>query len=445
MGRADDDVSQADDHRHGRTTMHMKKTTRLGTTIAALVLAVMTLAGCENLFSTQVAGDPSEIDAGTTFTLEQTMVGVTAKLFQAYDLKIIWGGLLGDEFVSSGTAPGIQEWDRRIVDSDCCGGVDRTPTIGSPNYVPMQQASKLPDLAQERMLAGEFAELGSPPEDTPEFARVSAFEGFAKVWLADLFCSVAFDGTGPELSSLDVYELAEMEFTDAITAASVEPAIEQAARVGRARVRLILGDDAGAVADAQEVAPGFELNAAYSSNSFPEQNMIHFRTWEFGNWSVGPVFRGLTIDDTGVPDPRVELVLDPRPAFEPSQPLLAPVKARTESSPITIASGDEAQYIIAEVEGGQTAVDIINDVRARHGIDVEWEPEGTGPNEIRDKVIDERRRTLFLEGVRLGDLRRYIDKFGLNFFPTTTPQGFPVGDQTCIPLPDIERNNNPDI
>lgn len=406
---------------------------------------LLVTVGCGEIFSVETEGDPNEIGADEEFTLEQTLVGATAKLFQAYDLKIVWAGLLGDEFVSSGTAPGIQEWDRRAVDSDCCGGVNRTAAIGSPSYVPMQQASKLADIAQERMTAGEFSTLPSPVEDTPEFARVSVYEGFAKIWLADLFCSLAFDGTGPELSTQEVYGLAEDEFTKAIQAADAQTPIRQAALVGRARARLYQGQDQGALSDAQAVDPGFEFFAEYSTNSFSEENMVHFRTWEFGNWSVAPVYRDLTIDDTGSPDPRVELALDPRPAFEPSQPLYAPVKAETRSSPIRIASGDEAQYVIAEIEGGQTAVDIINEVRARNGITTEWQPAGGDPNEIRDKVIDERRRTLFLEGVRFGDLRRYIDKFGLDFFPTTTPQGFPVEDQTCIPLPDIERNNNPDL
>jgi len=413
--------------------------------MAFLVLIV--LPGCGNLFETEVQGDRNEIDADDEFTLDQTMVGATAGLFQAYDLKIVWGGMLGDEFVNSGTTPQIQEWDRRVIGPECgtCERSERTPESRSPNYMLMQQATKVNDLAQERMLAGEFRNLPQPAQDAPQFARVSAFEGFAKVWLADLFCTVAFDGTGPELTSREVYELAEMEFTRAIEAADAEPAIRQAALVGRARVRLFLGDEQAALADAQEVDPEFLFEAEYSSNSFEEQNMIQFRSWEFGNWSVGPPFRGLEIDDTGQPDPRVELVLDPRPAFEPSQPLFAPAKAESESAPIAIASGDEAQYIIAEIVGGQEAVEIINEVRARNGIDVEWQPETGSAEEIRDKVIDERRRTLFLEGVRLPDLRRYIDKFDLDFFPTTTPQGFPVGDRTCVPLPEIERNNNPDI
>jgi len=409
------------------------------------LLAAFTVAGCGEIFGVDAVNPRDKIPADETFTLAQTLVGARAKLTQAYDLKIVWGGLLGDEFVSSGTAPGIQEWDRRAVTSDCCGGSDRTASIGSPNYVPMQQASKLADEAQARIAAGEFTQVPSPPEQSAVFAEVSAFEGFAKVWLADLFCTVAFDGTGPELTSQEVYALAEEEFTKAIQADGAESQVRQAAYVGRARVRLLLGDEQGALSDAQQVDPDFEWLAQYSTNSFPQQNMVNFRTWQFGNWSVGPVFRGLTIDDTGNDDPRVELAKNPRPAFESSQDLFAPQKAGSASSPLRIASGDEARYIIAEIEGGQTAVDIINAVRERHGISTEWQPSGDEPNEIRDKVIEERRRTLFLDGVRFGDLRRYIEQYGLDFFPTSTPQGFPMGDQTCVPLPDIERNNNPDI
>jgi len=158
---------------------------------------------------------------------------------------------------------------------------------------------------------------------------------------------------------------------------------------------------------------------------------------------VGPSFRGLTIDDTGEPDPRVELAENPSQAFDSSQDLFAPLKVESPSSPLTIASGDEAQLIVAEVEGGNRAVEIINNVRDRNGIDVEWQPSGSSENEIRNKTIEERKRTLFLEGVRLGDHRRYLEKFGLDTFQQSTPQGFEVGDQTCLPVPNIESSNNP--
>jgi len=61
--------------------------------------------------------------------------------------------------------------------------------------------------------------------------------------------------------------------------------------------------------------------------------------------------------------------------------------------------------------------------------------------EILNKVIDEKSRTLFLEGQRMGDLRRYLDQYGIDLFPT----GPGIKDGTCFPLPNAERDNNPDI
>lgn len=410
----------------------------------AWVLAVGVAAvGCTDLLD--VGSDPQTVDASQPISLRAALVGSTADLFQSYDSFIVWGGLFNDEFVNSGTAPGIQSWDRRDVPADCCGGTGRGSSIGGGNYGLLQRAVAISDIHQQRIEEGGFEEIAEPGTASPEYARFSAFTAYAKTWIGDLWCSTAFGGTGPELSTADVYRIAEDEFTAAIQASEAEPQIRQLALVGRARVRLNLGDDAGALADAQQVDPDFEFSANYSTASFEQRNRIHFRTWDFGNWSVGPAFRRLTVDDTGTPDPRVRLELNPRPAFEPSQDLYAPLKASNASAPIRIASGEEARYIIAEIEGGEVAVNIINDIRARHGIEVQWTPSGSVPNEIRDKVIDERKRTLFLEGTRQGDLRRYLDRYGLDLFPTSTPQGFPMGDQVCIPLPEVERNNNPDL
>ncbi len=120
----------------------------------------------------------------------------------------------------------------------------------------------------------------------------------------------------------------------------------------------------------------------------------------------------------------------------------SPAKYLDFDAPIRLASWQEAQFIIAEIQGGSAARDIINLLRVENGITEVYDPGGTATDtEIRDKVIDERERTLYLEGQRMGDLRRYLEKFGMDLFPVLPNSG----DQTCMPLPDLERQNNPDL
>ena len=87
----------------------------------------------------------------------------------------------------------------------------------------------------------------------------------------------------------------------------------------------------------------------------------------------------------------------------------------------------------------------INAVRAtRPGLPA-YDATGQTLAQVQTQLVEERRRELFLEGHRLGDLRRY----NLPFLPaagTPYPGGGGVyGTQTCFPLPDIERINNPNI
>ena len=65
-------------------------------------------------------------------------------------------------------------------------------------------------------------------------------------------------------------------------------------------------------------------------------------------------------------------------------------------------------------------------------------------SENDDQVIEERRRELWLEGQRFFDIRR------LNLELEPAPgepyrHGGFYGDTRCLPLPDVERRNNPNI
>ena len=114
-------------------------------------------------------------------------------------------------------------------------------------------------------------------------------------------------------------------------------------------------------------------------------------------------------------------------------------------SSFPLATGTEAQLIIAEGEwqsGNYTAArDSLNVFRARGG---QAALTTINPDTLRAEIVEQRRRELFLDGHHLGDVIRY----GVVLAP---PVGTPYhgsgnyGSQVCLPLPDVEKLNNPNI
>lgn len=408
----------------------------------ALGAVLLLAAGCDDLLST--SPDPNtvpadELDNPTSF--EARLVGTQADFFFAYDMAVAYGGLFTDELVD-GT--GFDDVDERRVtpDNQTIGAVDEAPEGLDGLWTPMQRAAFTSSLLQQDILDGNFPEQVPDPENSPELATVSMLAGYSSMSLGEMFCTTAFGGTGPELSSAETWALAEDHFTRAIDAANATEDVRFASLVGRARARILQGNTSGALSDADQVPLDWSFVAdVYSTNSQQEENDLWNMLTDSQRFSVDPAYRDLTIDDSGTEDPRVNAFQDPNDQFaiDGSTELYQLEKYVVATAPIRLASGFEAAYYVAEIQGGQEAVDAINDVRAEQGISEEFD--SSDEEEIRLKLFDERARTLFLEGKRMGDLRRYIDSFGLDLFPT----GPNFGDQTCMPLPDAERDNNPDI
>jgi hypothetical protein len=163
--------------------------------------------------------------------------------------------------------------------------------------------------------------------------------------------------------------------------------------------------------------------------------------------SVDPSFRNLTVE--GVPDTRVTVVDAGRNGHDGVTRVWRTTKYPAPNSSIPIASYDEAQLIVAEVDAASAAtagnaLAIIQNLRTRAGLPAY--SGGTTQGEIQALVREERRRELYLEGQRLGDIVR----FNITLSPAAgTPfknggvYGSAVGSQACFPLPDVERNNNP--
>jgi hypothetical protein len=64
---------------------------------------------------------------------------------------------------------------------------------------------------------------------------------------------------------------------------------------------------------------------------------------------------------------------------------------------------------------------------------------------IQALIIDERRRALFLEGFRNYDMQRFNVPFNPAVGVAFPNKGGTYGNTRCLPLPDVERFNNPNI
>jgi hypothetical protein len=114
------------------------------------------------------------------------------------------------------------------------------------------------------------------------------------------------------------------------------------------------------------------------------------------------------------------------------------------SSPIRLASRLEADYIAAEASGSVAQqLALIAARRSANGQPVYTG--GTDAASVLTELFDQRAREFWLEGKRLADYRR--KPANTNYIPPTgsvyvKPGYANIGNQTCYPIPRVERDNN---
>jgi hypothetical protein len=261
-------------------------------------------------------------------------------------------------------------------------------------------------------------------------------------------CSAAIN-VGPELTPAQLFDEAKQRFDSAVVAATAasDATTLNFALLGRARTLLNLNKPAEAAADAAKIPAGFAVATSTDAINSRRQNFVFFQINNSNFSTVDPSFRNLTIN--GAPDPRVAVTNTGRAGTVQGSQIWTVDKYGSLTAPTPIARWAEAQFIIAEARveandltGAQTA---INAVRATRPTLPAYSASGQTAAQVRAQIIEERRRELYLEGHRLGDVRRY----GLALTPaagTPYPGGGGVyGTQSCFPLPDVERINNPTI
>jgi hypothetical protein len=361
-------------------------------------------------------------------------------------------GIISDEFVDAQLGAAAWPYDRRDANVAPGGsfGVNGCNNNQTPGiYLPLSTARFTADNALTKLQGWTDAQVKNRQA---LIAQAALYAGFSYSLMGMSMCEAAFD-LQAQIGQPAMFALAEQRFTTAITAAtaagSSADAIKNAAYVGRARVRLYQNKLPEAAADAALVpgpsasAPkGFVLNATFDGGNSRRYNRFYASIIQSGFYSVDPAMRTLTTG--GVADPRAAVVAYPDVrAADATTLIYAPAKYSAYGSTIRIASYEEAQLIRAEALGGTQAVTIINGLRDLYSL-----PHYTGATDaasIKTLIINERQRALFAEGFRNYDIQRFQIPFSP---PVGTPypiKGGTYGNTTCLPLPDIERFNNPNI
>lgn len=417
-----------------RSLLPASRRRRLAWTSRAAVpaLAALVFVGaCDRVNQLLEVETPSRLAADQLLVPQNASLIVNSAVadFQcALGAYIVAGGLASGELVETTQTASRWSYDRRDVRAtDAHYSTFGCVAIGV--YTPINTARFTNDQAVAQLEGWTDAQV---PGRQRLIATAAAFAGYSVLLLAEGFCTGVISG-GPELQPAALFDSAEVRFTRAITAAQAasDAQLLNLARVGRARARLGRGSRAGAAEDAAQVPVAFVYNAVADPNADRRANRVFAQNGSGTGTTVAPAYRGLN-------DPRVAAVYANRMTAT-GDSLFFQQKYTSLAAPTPIATGVEAQLIVAEARGGSEGLAILNALRARPGVALP--ALGAGAN-FTQALFEERRRELFLQGQRWFDVRRA----NLPLLPaagTDYAKGGQYGDQRCWPLPDVERLANP--
>ena len=389
---------------------------------------LLLLPACKGILDVSLPGKVPEAALDSPLLATTMVGGVQADFECAFSEYVHDTGLWSNELLNSSANGEVVGWGARLSSYD--NGIlpcqSAASTLGNyALYVPLQTARVQAENAIRKLDGFTDAQV---PARTLLTATAATYAGFTYILLGEAYCQMA---TGPEplITPAATLALAEQRFTRAIALATTinNTNLLNAAYIGRARARLDQKNFTGAAVDAKLVSPStYAFSATYSLQPVRRYNTaVAAQNINFHE-SVAPEYRDLTVG--GVPDTRVPVRNMNRNGQDGLTPLWTQQKYTTLDAPLPIATWDEAQLIIAEAEGGQSAIDAINRIRIKYNLPLYA---GTGS---LDDIIEERRRTLSFDGHRIGDMLRYAIPFATG----RNQKGVSYGDLTCLPLPSSE-------
>jgi hypothetical protein len=424
---------------------------RRAASAALLAVVASGSTGCNEILQADAPQLIEESSLQAPSNAQVIVAGAVGDFECAFASYIATMGTVSDEFADAQANAAIWDLDRRtnFPQSGLYSGAAGIPTNTCSEfgrvYTPVSQARYQADNALKLLDGWTDQEV---PDRQALIARMAAYAGYSLVLLGEGFCSAAID-LGPEQTPAQLFALAEARFTRAITAAqavggATGDSLRFMALVGRARSRIDRNQFAQAAADAALVPDGFVFNARFTPTSPRAENRVFRANNGNGTVTVDPAFRGLTVD--GVPDPRVPVTDAGRGGSAPQVRLWVQNKYGALNTSIPIATWREALLIRAEAaaQAGDVAgaVGFINQLRARVNLP---RYAATTASEVRTQLVEERRRELFVEGHRLYDTIRFDVPLAPAVGAPFPNGGGTYGANKCLPLPDLERINNPNI
>ena len=430
--------------------------------LAMLPLAVVMFA-CDSLTNLEQE-NPSQILANDAYVPRNATLLVNGAIgdFECALFRYTTAaGLLGDELVNAFANTNGDNYDRRTHPltgsyADGCGGA-QLPGV----YTSLSVARASADTILARLQEWTDAEMAPGVNRTQLIGQAAAYAGYSLILLGEGMCSAAIN-VGPELTPTQLFREAQTRFNTAITAATTasDSISLRLARLGLARTLLNLAFDTAtavpnmalvdsAAALVAQIPAGFAVSAvALATGTTRQQNIVFAHSGGTGSTnfsSVDPTFDSLKF--SGVLDPRVPVNNTGAVGADNVTIVRQQRKYLNLGSAIPFARTTEARLIEAEAKALANdlngAVTIINALHTAAGIPL-YDGTGQTQAQVLAQVREERRRELFLESHRLGDMRR----LNLPLIPaanTPFPRGGLYGTQTCFPLPAVERNNNPNI
>ncbi|HTE46044.1 MAG TPA: RagB/SusD family nutrient uptake outer membrane protein [Gemmatimonadaceae bacterium] len=418
---------------------------------AVFGITTMLTAGCRDLTSLQQS-NPGALDVTTVFVPANAVLitnGAIADFECAFSRYVVGTGLFADELSTAIASTANFDFDRRTLPTNAPYG---TGICGSnqqpPIYTTLSTARGSADTAAAKLRGWTDAQMPAGVSRVKLIGQTAVYAGYSLVLLGESMCSAAIN-VGPELTPAQLFAEAKIRFDSAVvaaTAASDAPTLNLAL-LGRARNALDLGDAAAAGVDAAKIPATFAANMGTNGVDVRRENFA-FIAINQSNWAtVESGFRGVTIN--GAADSRVAVTNTGKAGTAAGSILWTPDKYSALTSTMPIARYAEAQLIVAESKLAAndltSAVAAINIVRATHPGLPAYDGTGQTAAQVKTQLIEERRRELFLEGHRLGDLRRYGQVFSPAAGTAYAGGGGVYGTQTCFPLPDVEKINNPNI